>query len=205
MITTILLHVSLVLAGIILLSFIFFLIAYISQRYAGEGLAYSGKLLFSPIRPEIDIEQPEKTIQAIILCNQIPPSVPKKFLTSGYTDCRTQNMVFNGNLVCEYGCLGLGSCARICPEDAIILKNGTVFITESCNGCGKCLNICPKGLIIPLGEKMTLLCAACGKTDASTYCVTAREGYSIDFHDLPKSGFKILNKWAILGNKKGYW
>lgn len=35
------------------------------------------------------------------------------------TDCVAASMVNNGTKACSYACLGLGTCERACPFDAI--------------------------------------------------------------------------------------
>lgn len=49
---------------------------------------------------------------------------------------------------CKYGCLGFGSCARVCPEGAIRIIDKKAVVDESlCIACGKCVKICPHQLI----------------------------------------------------------
>jgi len=43
-------------------------------------------------------------------------------------------------------CAGIycGICCRVCPSEALILKEVAMIIEEKCNGCFKCArNICP--------------------------------------------------------------
>lgn len=47
----------------------------------------------------------------------------------------------------QYSCIGFGDCARICPQQAIIIDNSIAVVTKLCNGCGKCLEVCPQQLI----------------------------------------------------------
>ena len=203
MIMQILLQILLVLAGIFILTFVYYLSAFFSGQYGKTTIDAEEKSVYTLRKKLLIPASDQKSIRTVILCNRIPPSIPQRYRSIGYTDCRTLNAVFNGDLMCELGSLGLGSCAKLCPNNAIILKNGMICITNACDGCGKCLSVCPKKLIVPLGEKKTISCAACGKTDASAYCSTARKDYSLDFHNFPESGFKILTKWAIMKNKKG--
>jgi len=179
-----LLDIALALGGIVLLTLMYYLVAYAASSDSGpeEEKRSDPYLSASESRGR---EKEGK--RAVILCDAIPPSVPLRYRTAGYTDCRTQNMVFNGNLACEHGCLGLGSCVKICPNDAIILRDGKACISGSCTGCGFCVDICPKKLIVlvPAGETPPLFCAARGKTDASGYCKTAKDGYRPDFHIFP--------------------
>lgn len=46
------------------------------------------------------------------------------------------------------GCIGCGSCSRICAHGAPIIENGKARIDhDKCVGCGRCLAVCPKDVI----------------------------------------------------------
>lgn len=48
------------------------------------------------------------------------------------------------------GCIGCGSCQRICAHEAPIIENGKARIDhDRCVGCGRCLAVCPKDVIQP--------------------------------------------------------
>ncbi|NIS69976.1 MAG: 4Fe-4S dicluster domain-containing protein, partial [Proteobacteria bacterium] len=51
---------------------------------------------------------------------------------------------------CTYGCLGLGTCERVCPFGAIRMDgNGLPVISEElCTGCGICVESCPKEVLL---------------------------------------------------------
>lgn len=136
--------------------------------------------------------------RAVIHCNHIPPGVPYKYRQKGYTDCRILSRVFHGNSLCNRGCLGLGTCVRACPVDAISIFNNTILVTDACNGCGYCVQTCPKQLIhiIPVADSDTMRCAAAGfESTAPQWCPTAKNGFLIDYAHLPDSFFKTLFKW----------
>lgn len=145
----------------------------------------------------------ESAQKAIIRCGRIPPSTGERFATTGYTDCRTRNSLFGGNLVCASGCLGLGTCAISCPSDAIVLRDGLAYVNDACNGCGICVDICPKGLIsmVPVTLKECFDCAAKGHSESTIDCPIAREDCKIDLRNFPESGFKLLSRWGILKAK----
>lgn len=45
-------------------------------------------------------------------------------------------------------CIGCGTCAAVCPHDAIYFENGKAKINpEKCVKCGTCADVCPMGAI----------------------------------------------------------
>lgn len=66
----------------------------------------------------------------------------------GLTDCRAAALSGLPFMSCEYGCLGLGSCVKVCPQGAISIKDGIAVVDpKKCVGCGLCSKTCPKGII----------------------------------------------------------
>lgn len=72
-----------------------------------------------------------------------------KYIYSGVNDCRAADLLYGGSKVCEIGCLGLGTCVRACPFDALSMgpDNLPVVDASACTGCGTCVRICPKNII----------------------------------------------------------
>jgi len=72
-----------------------------------------------------------------------------KYLYDGLSDCRAATLLSGGMKVCTVGCLGLGSCAKACPFDAITMgPEGLPVVNEArCTGCGTCERVCPKHII----------------------------------------------------------
>jgi len=72
-----------------------------------------------------------------------------RYLYDGMNDCRAAALLGGGMKVCAIGCLGLGTCARACPFDAITMgPEGLPVVDEvKCTGCGTCERVCPKGII----------------------------------------------------------
>ncbi len=72
-----------------------------------------------------------------------------KYLYDGLGDCRAAALINGGMKVCQIGCLGLGTCAKECPFDAIVMgPEGLPVVDEiKCTGCGTCERVCPKHII----------------------------------------------------------
>jgi len=72
-----------------------------------------------------------------------------KYVYDGIDDCRAATLLSGGMKVCDIGCLGLGTCAKACPFDALVIgPSGLPIIDEAkCTGCGTCEKVCPKNII----------------------------------------------------------
>jgi len=99
---------------------------------------------------------------AIVLCNGDDQTAIRKFRYNGIADCAAAALVGGGDKACGYGCLGLGSCARICPTDAIEITRAHMAIVhpELCIGCGQCVKVCPRKIIrlVPENRTIHVLC-----------------------------------------------
>ena len=80
----------------------------------------------------------------------------------GIQDCRAAVLSGMNVTDCNYGCLGFGSCAEVCPEQAISVQNGVAVVNRSrCVSCGLCVKACPRGLIslIPESRVVRVQCS----------------------------------------------
>ncbi len=79
----------------------------------------------------------------------------------GIDDCRAAVLSGLSFMSCEYGCLGLGSCVKVCPQGAISIKDGIAVVNPRlCVGCGLCAKTCPKG-IIGMHDRTTKVAVRC--------------------------------------------
>lgn len=86
---------------------------------------------------------------------------PMKFQYHGLENCEAASKTAGGSKACTYGCLGEGSCVRVCEYDAISIVDGVAQVDESkCFGCGKCAAVCPRRLIevVPVSKKYFVAC-----------------------------------------------
>lgn len=83
---------------------------------------------------------------------------------TGVKDCRMLPFVPNGGpKSCNHGCLGFGTCVKVCPFDAIHVVNGVAVVDrKKCKACGKCVEVCPKKLIdlVPYSAKNLVACTS---------------------------------------------
>ncbi|MDK2955710.1 MAG: formate dehydrogenase beta subunit [Desulfovibrionales bacterium] len=81
------------------------------------------------------------------------------FYYEGALDCVAAHQLYGGSKYCPDGCLGLGSCVRACPFQAIQMgpDNLPIIDPEACKACGKCVDTCPRGVIHVAGMSSRLL------------------------------------------------
>lgn len=124
----------------------------------------------------IEVEAP-KDVVAYVHCNGICGAVQIKAEYVGIESCRAASAIYGGPEACNFGCLGLGDCARACPADAICTKDGVARVdTRRCLGCGLCVDVCPKHVItlVPQEARVTVMCNNKDKgADARKACTNA--------------------------------
>lgn len=105
----------------------------------------------------------EETVEkaARVMCNGKDGVSRYKFEYYGMEDCGAAAQLFAGRKHCTYGCLGLGSCEKVCPFGAIAVTGGVARVVESrCKACGRCAAVCPKSLIelVPVSKEFSVMC-----------------------------------------------
>ena len=83
----------------------------------------------------------------------------RKYEYGGFDDCRAAMLFYHGPLMCDHGCLGLGTCVRACQFGAITMGDEglPLFDPARCVGCGACVRACPKGIISIISETTKIL------------------------------------------------
>lgn len=105
---------------------------------------------------------------AQVICQGGSERCKDKFNYTGIQDCVAASLVSDGNKACSYACLGLGTCVRACPFNAIHIdehRKLAVVDPDKCQSCGKCVAACPKHVLElqPQNQPVRLLCRAADK------------------------------------------
>ncbi len=119
-----------------------------------------------------------------------------EFNYQGMEDCTALHLLYGGDKVCKEGCLGLGSCIRVCPVDAIDYdEEGKVWVDKhACISCGKCIEICPTGVIkwVPYSADYIV---ACNNTDTGKnvrkYCSVGCIACKLCEKKSPEGGYVV--------------
>ncbi|MGD9125101.1 MAG: RnfABCDGE type electron transport complex subunit B, partial [Desulfarculaceae bacterium] len=96
----------------------------------------------------VEITETEPQI-AQVGCRYPVQRADVKYNYSGLNDCRSAVLMAGGPKECPVGCIGLGSCVKACPFDALsISPEGLPVVDEyKCTGCGTCVRTCPVGIM----------------------------------------------------------
>ena len=85
---------------------------------------------------------------AVVHCQGSCDNAVRKEEYQGISSCAGANLLFGGSKLCTFACLGYGDCAEVCPQNAILIRDGLAHIdAHACIGCGKCAETCPNHII----------------------------------------------------------
>ncbi len=125
----------------------------------------------------------------------------------GVKDCRMLSFVPNGGpKSCNSGCLGFGTCASVCPFEAITVKDGIAVVDkEKCKACSKCIAVCPKKLIslVPYEAKQIVACQSADKGPVTMKaCDTGCIGCGLCVKACQHDAVKVEDFHAIIDHEK---
>ena len=125
----------------------------------------------------------------------------------GFKDCLAASKVGgSGPLACKFGCLGYGSCTKVCKYGAIKVVDGVAIVDEDlCVGCMACASVCPRNLIVPVEPKrnVVIACASLAKGAATTRsCTVGCIGCGLCKKICPNDAITVENNLARIDYSK---
>ncbi len=151
----------------------------------------------------------ESTVRqvAFVACQGDCEKAKKDYDYYGIEDCRMMSFVPGGGpKSCNSGCLGFGTCAKVCPFDAIQVVNGVAVVDkEKCKACGKCIAVCPKKLIslIPYEAKLAVACKSVDKGPVTMKaCEMGCIGCGICVKNCPSQAVTVTDFHAVIDQEK---
>ena len=151
------------------------------------------------------IDGPKMT--AFVKCNGNCRNTRCNYNYGDERDCRiAYSAPGHGAKKCVYGCCGLGTCASVCPYDAIRIVDGLAKIDRTkCQACGKCVSVCPNHLIeiIPDTAPYAVACSSRSKgKDVKAACDTGCIGCSMCARVCESGAITVENNLAKIDYKK---
>ena len=158
---------------------------------------------------EITGKKAEKVAPRIarVFCQGGKSKSQRKFQYTGVMDCTAAVLAAGGDKSCEFGCLGYGTCMRVCPFDAITMseENLPIISQEKCTACGKCVAACPKQ-VIELAEASKAVVISCHSrdkgVDVKKKCQVGCIACGLCVRTCPVDAIKVENNLARIDHAK---
>lgn len=144
---------------------------------------------------------------AYVVCKGTCDKTENQYQYNGISDCRKLALIpGRGEKACNYGCMGLGSCVKECPFDAIHIIDGIAKVDrDACKACGKCVSVCPNHLIelIPYDMKVQVQCSSKDKgKDVKAVCKVGCIGCGICAKQCDAEAIVVENSLARINPDK---
>ncbi len=139
---------------------------------------------------------------ALVLCNGDDKVARRISQYNGICDCNMAESVSGGGKACRYGCLGYGSCSRVCPTGAIQTSGQLAAVNPTlCIGCGQCVATCPRKLIkmVPETAFIHVLCKSPDRgADVKRVCDVGCIGCTLCAKAVANVGIKMDGALAVV-------
>ena len=125
----------------------------------------------------------------------------------GIRDCNSAMFVTgNGPSACPNGCLGFGTCTKVCKFGAITVEDGIARVdAEKCTGCMQCVEACPRKVIVPVTYNTDIV-IACSNKDRGAYtrqfCEVGCVGCHLCEKQCDYDAIHVINNLAVIDYSK---
>jgi electron transport complex protein RnfB len=140
---------------------------------------------------------------AFVACQGGRSRTRNKYAYEGVADCQAAAVLFGGGKACAWGCLGLASCERVCPFDAIHVNEDGVAVVDrdKCTGCTKCVKSCPHDLIymVPKSQQVFVSCMNHDRGKrAKEVCDVSCTACKICEKNCPEDAIHVIDNLAVI-------
>lgn len=151
-------------------------------------------------------KETEKQV-AFVKCNGTCDKTETKYEYYGIADCKKASVVPGaGDKACSYGCIGYGTCERVCKFDAIHIVNGIAVVDrEKCVACNKCVLECPNHIIelVPHNLEHMVQCSSKAKgKEVKSVCSTGCIGCKLCVKQCEFDAVHVENNLAYIDPEK---
>jgi Na+-translocating ferredoxin:NAD+ oxidoreductase RNF subunit RnfB len=144
--------------------------------------------------------------KALVRCNGTHAHCGQSFEYRGEQSCAAASLLYSGQKLCNYGCLGFGDCAKACPHEGILIRDGVARTDQSkCVGCGLCVMACPKDIITmteTVGKAINRCCSQAPGAVARKQCSSACVGCRLCARNCPAQAIRVENNLAHVDPEK---
>ena len=139
---------------------------------------------------------------AHVYCGGTCQKTTQKCHYDGLQDCLAAQNCSGGEKGCTYGCMGYGSCVKVCRFEAIQIQDGIAKVNrERCTGCGACVSVCPRELIelVPATQRSFIDCRSHDKgVEMKALCEVGCIGCGICAKNCPQDMIRITDHLASI-------
>jgi electron transport complex protein RnfB len=155
----------------------------------------------------VEVDPNAKPKFAKVFCQGGKAERTDRFYYFGVQDCAAAQMLNGGYKICEFGCLGLGSCVQACKFEALRISENELPEVDpaKCTGCGACVQACPRHLIQLVDEdsRVTVLCQSHGKgVEVKKACKVGCIGCGICAKNCPEQAITMTDNLPAIDPAK---
>lgn len=139
------LFLFILLCAFLMMFFFNFFIPALKIKYDINGTLSSEKHSLDNLFEKLP--QENLNFRAVVKAGGEKSALERRMIYSGDRNCDIFAKAYKSEYKDAVCCCGFGDCVKKCPQNAIVIKNGTAIVTDLCSGCGECVKNCPLGLI----------------------------------------------------------
>jgi electron transport complex protein RnfB len=155
----------------------------------------------------VEVAADAKPKFAKVFCQGGKAERTERFYYFGVHDCAAAQMLNGGYKVCEFGCLGLGTCVQACKFEALRINDNELPEADpaKCTGCGACVQACPRHLIQLVTEDRgaLVLCQNHGRgVEVKHACKAGCIGCGICAKNCPEQAITLTDNLPVIDPAK---